>query len=321
MTNEHSDAAEGMTMAELSFGDGSGPEETECGLALLREFRAFREEGNPFPSYSDEELEQRWVQVASVIEGADGEESAGADEPPEGQASEVPEDVESGGNGPACATADGREPDGALVNEVHEVWFVPCDDSGWQQYQEAWHERFELDLMTADGSRAAVLEARAPRAGNEARHDWYLQLKCTPVVAVAETTSWDEAFTRSWLRKLRRTCQRRVPEPEFLFVVMLSSCSITFTETAYPALAWSSPWPLADETGADENIRLPVPAAVLCVAPQGESKWFEGSADAAFLALPERLSPVRDHLPDLRAYWHSKLNQRLPERLKLPCRE
>jgi hypothetical protein len=60
---------------------------------------------------------------------------------------------------------------------------------------------------------------------------------------------------------------------------------------------------------------------VLCVAQLEESKWFEGSADAAFLTLPERLSPVRDHLPDLRAYWHSTLHQRLPERLKLPCRE
>ncbi|MFF5188801.1 hypothetical protein ACFY30_34385 [Streptomyces sp. NPDC000345] len=321
MTNEHPDAAESMTMAELYFGDGSRPEETDCGLAVLREYRAFREGCNPFPSYSDEELEERWTQVASVIEGAHGEEPPGADEPPEGEAREVPEDVESGDAQPERATADGREPDGVLVGDVHEVWFVPRDDTGWQQHQETWHERFELDLMTADGSSAAVLEARAPRAGKAARHHWFLQLKCTTTVTVAET-SWDEdRVTRSWLRKLKRTRQMRAPEPELLFVVMLPPCSLTFPATAHPALAWSSPPPLGGDTGAEGNIRLPVPAAVLCVAQREESKWFEGSADAAFLAVPERLSPVRDHLPDLRAYWHSTLHQRLPERLKLPCRE
>lgn len=194
---------------------------------------------------------------------------------------------------------------------------APGDDR-WQQHQETWHERFELDLMTADGSSAAVLEARAPRAGNAARHHWFLQLKCTTTVT---ETSWDEdRVAQSWLRKLERARQMRAPEPEFLFVVLLP-CSITFTATAHPALAWSSPPPLGGDTKAEGNIRLPVPAAVLCVAQREEPKWFEVSADAAFLALPERLFPVRDHLPDLRAYWHSTLYRRLPERLKLPCRE
>ncbi|MEU6370323.1 hypothetical protein ABZ876_32530 [Streptomyces sp. NPDC046931] len=84
MTNERPDAAESMTMAELYLGDGSRPEETECGFAVLREFRAFREGGHPFPAYSDEEPEERWSQVAAVTEAPDGKEPAGAGEPPEG---------------------------------------------------------------------------------------------------------------------------------------------------------------------------------------------------------------------------------------------
>ncbi|MGW3009559.1 hypothetical protein ACWC9R_12085 [Streptomyces sp. NPDC001219] len=326
MTNEHPDAAESMTMAELYFGDGSRPEEPECGLAVLREFRAFRDGGNPFPSYSDEELEERWAQVASVTEAPDGEEPAGADELQEGDSRDVPEDAESGADSAddqlQRAPADGREPDGALAGEENEVWFVPRDDTGWQQHHETWHERFELDLMTADGSSAAVLEARAPRAGNASQHYWFLQLKCTMTVDVAEA-AWDEERVtryRGWLAKLKRACLMPAPEPELLFLVILP-CSATLTAPDRPALAWSTPPPLGDSIGTEGNIRLPVPAAVLCVAQQEESKWSTGSADAAFLALPERLFPVRDHLPDLRAYWHSTLHQRLPDRLKMPCRE
>ncbi len=81
MTNEHPDADESMAMAELYFGDDSGTEETECGRTVLREFRAFRDGGGPFPSYSDEELEERWAQVLAETEAPAGEEaeSRGAD--------------------------------------------------------------------------------------------------------------------------------------------------------------------------------------------------------------------------------------------------
>jgi hypothetical protein len=210
-----------------------------------------------------------------------------------------------------------------LLGEVSQAWFVLRDDTGWQQYRETWHERFELDLMAADGSSAAVLEARAPRAPNAAQDHWFLQLKCT--MSVTATPWKEEGVTpdRRWLTNLTNLKTARLmaaPEPELLFVVMLP-CSITFTGLDRPALAWSTPPPLDDDTGSKENIRLPVPAAVLCVARQGESKWSTGSADAAFLTLPERLFPVREHLPDLRAYCHSTLHQRLPERLKFPCRE
>ncbi len=199
-----------------------------------------------------------------------------------------------------------------------EVWFVPRDDTGWQQHRETWHERFELDLMTADGSSAAVLEARAPRAPNAAQDHWFLQLKCTMSVTASPRYEGRVAPDRDWLKKLKRARRMPAPAPEVLFVVMLP-CSITALDR--PALAWSTPPPFDGDTRTEENIRLPVPAAVLCVAQQEESKWSTGGADAAFLTLPERLFPVREHLPDLRDYWHSTLHQRLPERLKLPCRE
>ncbi|MGW2891825.1 hypothetical protein ACWDDN_42280 [Streptomyces griseoruber] len=325
MTNEHPDADENMAMTELYFGNVPGAEETDCGLTVLREFHAFRDGGGPFPSYSDEELEERWAQVLAETEAPAGEEPASTDRPTEGDSRGRPADAASGGDsadaGNRRADADGRTPEGALMTgDVCEVWFVPRDNTGWHQHREAWHERFELDLMTADGSSAAVLEARAPRAPNAAQDHWFLQLKCS--MSVTTTPRYEGRVTpdRDWLKNLKRARRKPAPEPELLFVVMLP-CSITFTAPDRPALAWSTPPPLDDDTSAEENIRLPVPAAVLCVAHQTETKWPTGSADAAFLTLPERLFPVREHLPDLRAYWHSTLHHRLPERLKLPCLE
>jgi hypothetical protein len=325
MTNEHPDAAESITITELYFGDSSGTEETEQGLTALREFRAFRDGGNPFPSYADEELEERWAQLASTTEAPAGEEPAGAaDEAPQGDSlDDMPEDAAPGADSAhdQCqeADADGREPDGALADELNEVWFVPRNGTGWQQHQETWHERFELDLMTVDGSSAAVLEARASRAGNTARNRWFLQLKCATAVSDSPWNEDRDTPIRGWLQKLKRLWRTHAAEPELLFVIVLP-CSMTFTAAARPALAWSSPPPPGDDTNVGGST-LPVPAAVLCVAPQEESQRFAGRADAAYLALPERLSPVRDHLPGLRAYWHSTLHQRLPERLKWPCRE
>ncbi|MFG3517649.1 hypothetical protein [Streptomyces bobili] len=324
MTNEHPDADENMAMTELYFGNVPGVEETDCGLTVLREFRAFRDGGGPFPSYSDEELEERWAQVLAETEVPAGEEPAGSDGPKVGDSRDRPADAAPGADpaddGSRRADTDGRTSEGVLVGEVHEVWFVPRDNTGWHQYREAWHERFELDLMTADGSSAAVLEARAPRAPNAAQDHWFLQLKCT--MSVTATPRYEGRVTSDggWLKNLKRARRMPASEPELLFVVMLP-CSITFTAPDRAARAWSTPPPLDDDIGAEENIRLPVPAAVLCVAHQSETKWQTGSVDAAFLTLPERLFPVREHLPDLRAYWRSTLHHRLPERLKLPCRE
>ncbi|WP_329375320.1 hypothetical protein [Streptomyces sp. NBC_01483] len=234
------DADENMAMTELYFGDGSGADETECGLTVLREFRAFRDGGGPFPSYDDEELEERWTQVLAETEAQAGEAPVSPDGPTEGESRDRPEAAASGADsaddGNRRAEADGRTPEGVLAGKMREVWFVPRDGTGWQQYRETWHERFELDLMAADGSSAAVLEARAPRAPNAAQDHWFLQLKCTMSVTA---TPWDEERVtpdRGWLKKLKRARLMAAREPELLFVVMLP-CSIMFTAPDRPALA------------------------------------------------------------------------------------
>ncbi|MFJ8941076.1 hypothetical protein ACIRL0_36075 [Streptomyces sp. NPDC102365] len=322
MTNEHVDADENITMTEFYLGDNSEAEATEYGRTAFQEFCAFRDSGGPFPAYSDEELEERWSQVRTETETPAREDPAAPNPLAEEESRESPGDTSSGASptgGGNQADGEGRASQKVPADEVREVWFVPRDNNGWQQHRETWHERFELDLLAADGSSAAVLEARAPRAPNRTQGYWSVQLKCAMTLKATATDESEVAPGRNWLRKLKRIRLLTTPEPELLFVVMLP-CSVAFTAPDRPALAWSTLSSLGGGVAAGKNFRLPVPAAVLCVAQHKEFNWATGGADAAFLALPERLFPVREHLPDLRDYWHSTLHQRLPERMKWPCR-